>query len=66
MIELLCDDNTTLIDISRTLGRTIAAIQTRCSALVGVERTRQKIQGKFTGKLNGMIVDGTIDGLLMK
>lgn len=66
LIGMLCDGESTLIDISRTLGRSVAALSTRCSTLVGIERTRQKIQGKFEGKLNGLVVDGTIDGLLMK
>lgn len=66
LIELLCDDRMTLLDISKTLGRSISAINTRCSVLVGIERTKQRIQGKFEGKLNGMVIDGTIDGLLTK
>lgn len=66
LIELLCDDSLTLLDVSKTLGRSISAINTRCSVLTGVERVKQKIQGKFQGKLNGMVVDGTIDGLLFK
>lgn len=66
LIELICDDEFTLLDVSKTLGRSISAIQTRCSFLTGVENTKKKIQGKFQGKLNGLVIDGTIDGLLIK
>ena len=66
LIELLCNEEYTLLDVSKTIGRSITAINTRVSTLVGIKRTNQEIRGLFTGKLNGMIVDGTIDGLLTK
>ena len=66
LIEMLCDDDTNLIEIATTLGRSVSAISTRCSVLVGIERTKQNISGKFIGKLNGLVVDGTIDGILTK
>ena len=66
LINAVCDDNTSLYEISTRFGRSPAAIQTRISYLVGIKKISTEIAGKFTGTLNGENVFGEIKGTLKK
>ena len=58
--------NVSIHEISKIFGRTPAAISTRVSELVGINKLSQEIAGKFIGKLNGMDIEAHIDGTLIK
>ena len=66
LIELVCDNDTSLLEISTTLGRTPGAIKTRLSNLVGTKRISQKVAGRFIGTVNGDRSDCEINGVIYK
>lgn len=61
LIELVCS-GISQAELSAAMGRTIPAIKTRVSKLVGEKRISQKIAGNFFGTFNGEYVEGTIKG----
>lgn len=62
LIELVTDSKWSTIEISTTLGRTVPAIKSRVSKLVGLKRISQEVAGRFIGTINGNDVEGTISG----
>lgn len=66
LIDLICDHNASIIEISSILGRSPAAIQRRLSHLVGIKRVSSEVAGKFIGTLNGASIEGNIRGQLIK
>ena len=66
LISLVCDGNQNIHEISTTLGRSPAAIQTRISVLVGRKRLSQEVAGKFIGTINGESTQAEIVGTLYK
>lgn len=66
LINLICDHDASIIEISSILGRSPTAIQNRVSHLVGIKRVSQEVAGKFIGTLNGANIEGNIRGQLVK
>lgn len=62
LIDMVCSGRYSMIELSTTLGRTVPAIKTKLSNLVGIKRLSQEVAGKFIGTLNGNTVEGSIDG----
>lgn len=66
LIDMICQENTSILEISLIFGRSPAAIKSRVSQLVGVKRLSQEVVGKFIGTLNGANIEGSIKGQLFK
>ena len=66
LIELVTDDDVTDIELMAKFGRSMGAIKTRVSTLVGLNRISQEIAGRFVGTINGEKVEGKIDGTVYK
>ena len=66
LIDLVCDGKLSMLQLSTTMGRTVPAIKTRLSYLVGVKRLSQKIAGKFIGTANGEDAELQLEGTLYK
>lgn len=66
LIDLVCAGDKSILEISTTLGRSVPAIKTRLSNLVGVKRISQKVAGKFIGTINGEETETSIDGIVYK
>ena len=64
LIELAVDEDTSLMEAACILGRTPAAIQTRLSHLVGINRISKKVYGRFVGSINGEYQTAYLDGQL--
>ena len=64
VIDMICSGCTEL-EIAIKTGRTIGAVHTRVSKLVGVSRERN-IEGEFTGTIGGDSVTGYINGKIKK
>ncbi len=64
VINMLCDGATEL-EIAIKTGRSIGAIHTRVSNLVGISKER-KIEGEFSGVVDGKPTSGTIKGVYKK
>ena len=61
LIELVCS-GVSQAELSSSMGRTIPAIKTRVSKLVGDKRISKKVAGLFLGTFNGQYVEGTVNG----
>lgn len=66
LIELVCNQDLTILDVSLTMGRTVPAIKTRVSKLVGLKRLSQEVAGKFIGNINGNHTECVLEGTLYK
>ena len=66
LINAVCNESSSIIDIACLFGRSPAAIKTRVSYLVGIKRVSSDIAGKFIGTLNGADIQGDIKGKLTK
>lgn len=66
LIEAVCDDNTTMAQLSAIFGRTPGAINSHLTKLVGLKRLSQKVVGKFIGEVDGQTVNTSINGTLYK
>ena len=62
LIDMICSGKYSMIELSTTLGRTVPAIKTKVSNLVGIKRLSQEVAGKFIGKIDGASVEGNISG----
>lgn len=62
LIELTCRDDMSCMDIATTLGRSVSAIKTKLSQLVGVKRLSASVVGRFFGKANGVDAELDLDG----
>lgn len=66
LIDLVCEEEKSPMEIALCLGRSVSAIKTRVSVLVGKKRLSQKIAGKFIGTINGEETETSIDGIVYK
>lgn len=66
LIDLICSDQYSLLEISTMMGRTVSALKTRLTKLVGIKRLSQKVAGKFIGTMNGEQIDAEINGTIYK
>lgn len=66
LIEMVCEGESSVIEIATTMGRTPSAIKTRVSQLVGLKRIEQEVAGRFVGAINGIKSDVVIEGKLIK
>lgn len=66
LIELVCEDRFSLLQLSTMFGRTPSALKTKLSNLVGVKRLSQKVVGKLIGTVDGKETEADIDGILYK
>lgn len=64
LIKLVCDGEASMLEISTTLGRTVPAIKTRISKLVGIKRISKEIAGRFVGLVDGHKTECFISGEL--
>ena len=65
LIDMVVQD-TPAIEIATTMGRSVTAIKSRVSKLVGLQRISQNIAGKFFGTINGEKISGIIEGTVQK
>ena len=65
LIELVTSGRP-MTEVSACMGRTVPAINTRVSKLVGLKRLEAKIAGQFIGTLNGEAISGHVEGRLRK
>lgn len=65
LIEIACQGKSEL-EIATILGRTVSAVHSRLSYLVGIRRLSQNINGEFSGVINGQECEGVISGILNK
>lgn len=66
LIEMVCKQDGTIYELASTFGRTIPAIKTRVSKLVGLKRLSAEVAGQFIGTLDGEVVEGKINGTVYK
>ena len=66
LINLVCDENYSMLQISTMMGRTVPSIKTKISNLVGVKRLSQKIAGRFIGTMNGENIETNLNGIIYK
>ena len=66
LINLVCDDSFSMLEISTMLGRTVPSIKTRVSKLVGLKRLSQEVAGRFIGMINGNHANCVLDGTVYK
>ena len=66
LIDLVTEEDMSIAQIAITMGRTPQAIQTRVSHLVGIKRLSSDVAGRFKGTLDGVEVDGYIDGTVTR
>ena len=66
LIDVVCSEKWTPLQISTIFGRTPAAINTRVSYLVGVQKLDRKVAGHFVGEMDGKEVRATIKGTVFK
>lgn len=65
LIEMVCKDIND-VEIAVKFGRSVPAIKTKVSQLVGIGRIDQKIAGRFIGRVNGVETDAMLDGIVYK
>lgn len=66
LIEMVCDESVNPYELASTFGRSIPAIKSRVSKLVGTKRLSSEVAGHFIGMLDGELVEGHIDGKVYK
>lgn len=66
LIDLVCSEGKSIMEIAVEMGRSVSAIKTRVSTLVGRKRITQKIAGRFLGEIDGEQYNAIIDGVLYK
>lgn len=64
VIDMVCDGCTEL-EIAIKTGRSIGAVHTKISNLVGLQRERN-IEGNFSGTVNGELIEGKLKGKIKK
>ena len=65
LINMVCDDVDD-VEIAMKFGRSVPAIKTKVSQLVGIGRIDRKVAGRFVGRINGEEVDAMINGKVFK
>jgi len=66
LIEMVCDESCSPYELASTFGRSIPAIKSRVSKLVGLKRLSAEVAGHFVGMLDGELIEGHIDGKVYK
>ena len=66
LIDEVAEGKATILELSTMMGRTPASIKTRVSHLVGLKRLSQEGAGRFVGTIDGVDMDGCINGTLYK
>lgn len=68
LIEIVCShrDDWAPFEIAASFGRSIPAIKSRVSKLVGLNRVSQEVAGHFFGTIDGIEMSGSIDGTVYK
>ena len=66
LINLVCEGNENIHQISTILGRSPGAIQSHISFLVGRKRLTQEVAGKFIGTINGETTQAEICGTVYR
>lgn len=66
LIDLVCRGDDSIMGVATTMGRTVSAIKTRLSYLVGVKRLSQQVAGKFIGTANGEEFQADLVGTIYK
>lgn len=66
LIELVCRDDMSMLQISTSMGRSVPSIKTRVSKLVGMKRLSQEIAGRFVGIVDGQRTDCKVNGIIYK
>ena len=64
LIEMAARDDVTIINLCKEFGRTPGAIKSHISKLVGIKRLSADIAGRFIGTLDGVEVEGDIEGIV--
>lgn len=64
LIDMICEEEHSLLELSTIFGRTPTALKSRVSYLVGINKVSSEIAGKFIGTINGEEVCGDIKGTL--
>lgn len=65
LIDMVCKDMS-VAHAATVLGRTPAAVSSRITELVGVKRLAQDVNGRFVGKIEGLEVEGHINGTIFR
>ena len=65
LIEMVCKDMS-MVNIASVLKRSVSAISTKLTNLVGVNRISQSVAGKFIGTANGSEFTADIIGTLFR
>lgn len=65
LIEMVCEDIND-VEIAVKFGRSVSAIKTKVSQLVGIGRIDKKVAGRFIGQINGEEIDAMINGTVFK
>lgn len=66
LIDLVADEKMSMLELSTTMGRTVPAIKTRLSTLVGRKRISQNIAGRFIGFIDGEHKEAEVNGKLIR
>lgn len=66
LIELICQEESSMTEISAIFGRSPQAIASRITTLVGRKRISQNVAGRFVGYINGEKTEADIAGTLHK
>lgn len=66
LIEEVCKDDANLAKLAIMFGRSPGALQSRITHLVGVKKISQAIAGKFVGKIDGVLTESDIAGVVYK
>lgn len=66
LIELACREDISMLEMSTAMGRSVPAIKSRLSKLVGIKRLSQEVAGRFIGTINGNHAECVIDGTIYK
>lgn len=62
LVEMASQEGATAAGLAAIFGRSPQAIATRLSELVGIERTKQTVLGRFVGTIGGAHVEGQAEG----
>ena len=66
LIELACREDVSMLEMSTAMGRSVPAIKSRLTKLVGIKRLSQEVAGRFIGTINGNHADCVVDGTIYK
>ena len=65
LIDIICSGQQSPMETALVFGRSVSAIKTRVSTLVGKKRISQKVAGKFIGRITTNDTETHIDGVLV-